>query len=163
MKKPTKETFFCMFVLCLCEISSFHLLNSKRCSFIVNPSACPQTPLGTSCLRRSQGDVRCQKMSGPLLLEMCPLLFKTVENPADLSSPCFNISCLVCKRPPVPGPGHIEFCIQLYLAGGGGGEGAADVVSTITSNISVVNSPYVCLGQVNISLLINPFTFIKHS
>ena len=47
---------------------------------------------------------RRQKMSRPVLSEICPLLYKTVENPDDLFSPRFNINFSVCKRPPLPGP-----------------------------------------------------------
>ena len=43
--------------------------------------ACPQTTLGSSRLRHSQGALRHQKMSRQVLSEICPLLYKTVENP----------------------------------------------------------------------------------
>ena len=51
-----------------------------------------------------------QKMSRPVLSEICPLLYKTVLNTCDLfvrastsSSPFVN------GHPLYPGPGHIEF------------------------------------------------------
>ena len=47
-----------------------------------------------------------QKMSRPVLSEICPLLYKTVQNTCDLFASRFNIKFSICKRPPaLPGPG----------------------------------------------------------
>ena len=48
----------------------------------------PLTPLGSLCLQYLWDTLPQQKMSLLVLLEICPLLYRNVENPEKLSSYC---------------------------------------------------------------------------